>query len=323
MLKIGNLELTYPLILAPMAGISDLPFRLLNRKFGCELAFIEMINARAIGYKSIRTERMLTSTIQDRPLGIQLLGCEPKFILRALDILSKYKFDILDFNAACPARKVTRRGEGASLLKEPKKLKKLLRIIVKNSRHPVSVKIRSGWDKDSLPAREIALYCQDAGIKALFIHGRTKEQEYSGSVDYSAIQEVKKALQIPVIASGDIFSGQLAQKMFRETGCDGLAIARGAIGNPWIFQELTGLLRNGRIPQKPSLKQKIKVMLEHLNSCVDFHGQRIGIVLFRNFFSWYTKGFPSARRLREKAFKANTTVEMIRVIQTLNLTRQK
>jgi tRNA-dihydrouridine synthase B len=323
MLKIGNLELNYPLILAPMSGISDLPFRLLNRKFGCELAFLEMVNARAIGYKSIRTERMLSFAYQDRPLGIQLLGCEPRFILRALDILNKRQFEILDFNAACPARKVTRRGEGASLLREPKKLKKILRIIVKNSRHPVSVKIRSGWNRDSLPAREIALYCQDAGINALFIHGRTKEQEYSGNVDYSAIQEVKKALRIPVIASGDIFSGQLAQKMFKETGCDGLTIARGAIGNPWIFQELTGLLKNGRIPPKPTLRQKIKVMLEHLNSCVEFHGQRIGVVLFRNFFSWYTKGFPGARRLREKAFKAGTMIEMNRIIQELNLPRQE
>jgi len=305
-----------------MAGISDLPFRLLNRKFGCELAFIEMINARALGYKSIRTQRMLSSGVKDKPLGIQLLGCEPRFILRALDILSKYRFEILDFNAACPARKVTRRGEGASLLKEPKKLNKLLRMIVDNSRYPVSVKIRSGWDKNSLPARDISLYCQDAGIKALFIHGRTKEQEYTGSVDYHTIRQVKRALEIPVIASGDIFSSQLAQKMFRETGCDGLAIARGAIGNPWIFKELTGLLKNGKIPSKPTLKQKIKVMLEHLDSCLDFHGQRVGIVLFRNFFSWYTKGFSSARRLREKAFKAKTRADMLQVIQELNLTHQ-
>lgn len=317
MLKIGSLKLTSRLILAPMSGISDLPFRLLNRKFGCELAFIEMINARALGYKSIRTEKMLSSCAKDRPLGIQLLGCEPKFILRALDIFRKYRFDILDFNAACPARKVTRRGEGAGLLKNPKRLQRLLKILVNNSPLPVSVKIRSGWDKDSLPARDIALYCQDSGIKALFIHGRTKMQEYSGSVDYRSIREVKKAMDIPVIASGDILSGQLAKKMLQETGCDGLAIARGAIGNPWIFNEINSVLRTGKTVNKPTLAQKIKVMLNHLDSCVDFHGPRTGIVLFRNFFSWYTKGFPSARYLRQKAFKAKTKLEMAHIIKEL------
>jgi len=317
MLRIDTLQLKYGLILAPMSGVSDLPFRLLNRKFGCELAFTEMINARALGYKSIKTHNMLASHRKDKPLGIQLLGCESNFIARAMDILSKYDYDLLDFNAACPAKKVTRRGEGASLLKEPLKLKKILKLLVRYSSGPVTVKIRSGWDKHYPSARDIALHCQDAGIKALFIHGRNKIQEYSGTVDYPAIKEVKKALKIPVIASGDIFSKELARKMLDETGCDGLALARGAIGNPWIFKEIRSILNNAKIFRLPSLNQKIKVMLEHLDSCVDFHGQRIGIVLFRNFFSWYTKGLPAVRKLRQEAFQAKTKLEMAKVIQEL------
>ncbi|MEI6631507.1 MAG: tRNA-dihydrouridine synthase, partial [bacterium] len=172
MLKIGNLKLHSSLILSPMAGVSDLAFRLLNRRFGCELAFIEMINARSLGYRSLKTKAMMATTSKDRPLGVQLLGCEENFILRALDILKQYEFDILDFNAACPMKKVIRRGEGASLMRNPKKFNQLLKLIVKNSSVPVTAKIRSGWDEDSINAREVALYAQDAGVAALFIHGR-------------------------------------------------------------------------------------------------------------------------------------------------------
>ncbi len=193
MLKIGKLKLKSNLILAPMAGITDLPFRMLNRKFGCELAFIEMLNVRSISYKSRKTQQMLSSGPDDRPLGIQLLGKEPKYILRALDILKAYKFDVLDFNAACPAKKVVRRGEGASLMREPKQLNALLKLVVKNTKTPVTVKIRSGWDGNSRNAKEVALWAQDAGIKGLFIHGRTKMQGYSGGVDYRIIRKVKQA----------------------------------------------------------------------------------------------------------------------------------
>ena len=207
MLKIGNLELKSNFILAPMAGVTDFPFRLLCRKFGCEMAFVEMINVRSLGYHSAKTRQMLSSDKKDSPLGVQILGCEPKFILKALDILKNYKFDLLDFNAACPVKKVIRRREGAALLCEPEKLSRLLKLIVGNSWVPVTVKIRTGWDKDSVNAREVGLLAQDAGVAGLFIHGRTKMQAYSGAVDYKTIRQVKKALDIPVIGSGDIYSG--------------------------------------------------------------------------------------------------------------------
>ena len=302
-----------------MAGVSDLPFRMLNRQFGAELAFVEMINARSISHKSKRTQSMLSSGPKDKPLGIQLLGCEEKFILKALDVLKSYKFDLLDFNAACPAKKVVRRKEGAGLLKEPKKLKKLLKLVVKNSTVPVTVKIRTGWDKDCVNAKEVALYAQDAGIAGLFIHGRTKVQGYSGAVDYAAIREVKKALDIPVIASGDILSAQLAQKMLDETNCDGLVIARGSFGNPWIFKEVKEFLKTRKILPKPAKDVVIKIMLEHLASSIDFYGERNGVVLFRKFFGWYTRGFRRIRPLREKSSRAKTRSEMEEIINRSSL----
>lgn len=293
-----------------MAGITDLPFRMLCRKFGAELAFVEMINCRSISHKSRKTRHMLSTAPKDKPLGIQILGCEEKYILKALDVLSTYKFDIMDFNAACPAKKVVRRGEGAALLKDPKKLNKILKLVVKNSKIPVTVKMRIGWDKDSINAREAALYAQDAGVSAVFIHGRTKAQEYGGNVDYAVIAKVKKALSIPLIASGDVFSGESAKKMFNETNCDGLVIARGSFGNPWIFKEIKEFLKTGKLLPKPARAKVVKIMLEHLDASIAFYEERNGVILFRKFFAWYTKGIRNIRPLREKSSRAKTRLEM-------------
>ena len=317
MLTIGDLKLKSNLILAPMAGITDLPFRMLCRKFGAELAFVEMINCRSISHKSRKTRHMLSTESKDKPLGIQILGCEEKYILKALDVLRTYKFNIMDFNAACPAKKVVRRGEGAALLKDPKKLNKILKLVVKNSNIPVTVKIRLGWDQDSVNAKEVALYAQDAGVSGLFIHGRTKTQEYGGSVDYEVIAKVKKAVNIPVIASGDVFSGELAKKMLSETSCDGLVIARGSFGNPWIFKEIKEYLKTGKVIPKPTRAKVIKIMLEHLDASIVFYEERNGIILFRKFFAWYTKGIRNIRPLREKASRVKTKKDMEELIASL------
>ncbi len=315
MLKIGALQLKSALILAPLAGISDLPFRMLNREFGCELAFVEMINVRSLGFKSVRTAQMLSTCPEDTPLGVQLLAKEPAYLERALDILKKYRFHILDFNAACPERKVTRRGEGASLLKEPRLLQALLRIVVKNASVPVTVKIRTGWDAHSVNGVEVARAAQDAGIAALFIHGRTRQQGYSGSVDYKTIENVKKALDIPVIASGDVLSAPLSKKMFDRTGCDGVLVARGALGNPWIFRECEAFLEDGACVKRPSRDEVSLVMRRHLESCIGFHGERVGVVLFRKFFGWYTKGLRGVRPLREKVSAARSRQDMVSIFE--------
>jgi len=317
MLRIGSLTLSSPCILAPMAGITDLPFRVINRAFGCEFAFAEMISARALVYRSKTTEKMLTTNPDDRPLGVQLLGNDPGVMLRALDILRKHSPDLIDVNAACPVNKVTKKGEGAAMLREPRKLGEVLRAVVENSEVPVTVKIRSGWDEDSINAGEVALHAQDAGVSALFIHGRTRAQGYRGRVDYRVIREVKGLLRIPVMASGDTFSARLVKKMFDETGCDGVTIARGALGNPWIFREAAEYLASGVLLPRPGIPQVMEVMMKHLDLCCDYRGEKAGTVLFRKFFGWYVKGIANVKTLRESAYRAETKKQMRELIESL------
>ncbi len=318
MIKIGDRELP-PLILAPLAGISDLPYRMLNRSFGCRFAFSEMISARSLVYQSRQTLKMLSTRPDDRPLGLQFLAENGDIIRRALSVLQDNIYDIVNLNAACPVEKVTRKGEGAGMLREPRKLRDLLGVMVKNSGVPVTVKIRSGWDGTSVNAREIALHARDAGIAGLFIHGRTREQRYSGAVDYRIIREVKEALDVPVIASGDALTPGLVKKMFQETGCDGVLIARGGLGNPWIFRETEELLRTGEVPDRPTLGEITETMIAHLGMCCDYHGEAKGATLFRKFFAWYTRSLRGARPLREKAFGASTKEQMMGIISELKV----
>jgi tRNA-dihydrouridine synthase B len=315
-LKIGNLNLSSRFILAPLAGVSDLPFRMLNRKFGCELAFAELISARALVQGNRRTKAMLSTSSGDRPLGIQLLGSDARTIAAAIKILQSGRtFDLLDINAACPTKKVTARGDGASLLREPRKLCEIVKSAVDIAAVPVTMKIRTGWDDDSLNARDLALYARDAGINALFIHGRTKVQGYSGSPDYRTIRIVKEALNIPVIASGDILSPQLIQKMFSETGCDGIAIARGAMGNPWIFPQAEASLAGGKLPPRPDPHEIAEVMRDHLRMCCAHYGELIGVSMFRKYFAWYTRERSGVKPLRARAFGACSLDQMLGIIE--------
>jgi tRNA-dihydrouridine synthase B len=322
MLKIGNLKLSLPLVLAPMAGVSDLPFRLITRPFGVPIAFTEMIDVNSLCHKDKRTLRMISSVPEDRPLGIQLLGNDREQILKSLDALDGYEFDVIDFNAACPASKVVRKGKGAALLREPRRLKELLDILVKHSKVPVTVKIRTGWDDCSINAREVALMAEDAGISALFIHGRTKAQGYSGKVDYRSIKEVKKALKIPVIASGDNTSVPLIKNMFDETGCDGAAVARGSLGNPWIFREIIRFFSDGVFSGMPDVQERIDVMKAHLNLAVQYWGERRGVASFHKFFIWYTRGMHGIKELRDSAFRTKNTKELLDAIEALGAVKK-
>lgn len=317
-LKIGNLTLASSCILAPLAGISDLPFRMINRRFGCGFAFTEMISTSALVYQNRNTVKSLSTTPDDKPLGIQLLGNDPEVIKKALDAIGKYDFDLIDFNAACPASKVTCKGKGAGLLKDPRKLHELLKVVVRHSVAPVTVKIRTGWDETSVNAVDVALCAQDAGVNGLFIHGRTRGQKYCGEVDYTAINNVKKALKIPVMASGNAFSSQAIKKIFEETGCDGVVIARGALGNPWIFRETDEFLKKGTVRPRPDINELRDTMIKHLDSCCDFYGEFRGVMIFRKFFGWYSKGIPDIKPLKEKAFHADTKGRMTDIIKLMN-----
>jgi len=316
MFSIGNLTLPSPFLLSPMAGITDLPFRLLNRSFGCGLAFTEMIGASSVAHGSKYASKMLSTTAEDRPLGIQILGHDSEVIKRSLEMISGAVFDILDLNAACPVKKVVSKGEGAGLLKEPVRFEKIVKGMVEAVPVPVTVKIRTGWDETSVNAVEMALRAEQAGARGLFIHGRTRIQKYSGRVDYDIIGEVKKALKIPVIASGDALTPDLVKKLFDETGCDAVAVARGALGNPWIFRRTAEYLKSGRIAPSPHVHEIADTMRRHLSLNIAFHGERTGVILFRKFFAYYTRGIP-LKALTESAVLAKTPDQMVRLIDEL------
>lgn len=300
MLKIGTLKLDSNILLAPLAGISDSSFRLLCRKFGARFTFVEMINARAISAKNKKTKKMLLTDPKDKPIGIQLLGAETDYLLKAMEIIKDYDFDILDFNAACPVRKVCRRLEGAALMKEPKRLKKILSALSREWKKPFTIKIRSGWDETSRNAVQIAKIAEDSGTNAIFIHGRHRQQFYKGNVDYSIISEVKKNVSIPVIASGDVWDAKFAKRMLDQTGCDGLLVARGSLGNPWIFREIDEYLKNGVIVPRPDINEIIKTMRLHLEMIISEHGEKNAIPIMRKFIGWYLKGKPFVRAVRQK-----------------------
>ena len=260
---------------------------------------------------------MLTSAPDDRPLGIQLLGGDEAYLVKALEALEEHDFDLLDLNAACPVPKITRKGKGAALLREPHRLGKLLKVLVERAKVPVTVKIRAGWDATSVNARQVALCAEDAGVSALFIHGRTRTQGYGGTVDYRIIEEVKKALAIPVIASGDNLSVPSIKKMFDETGCDGVAIARGSLGYPWIYREVIRFFQDGTLCEKPGIDERISTITNHLNLVVEYYGEKTGVVCFRKFFTWYTRGLRGTKPLRDSVFRADTKDEVLRVVDEL------
>jgi tRNA-dihydrouridine synthase B len=257
---------------------------------------------------------MLETDSLDRPLGLQLVGSDPDVFARALEIANGFRFDVIDINAACPVNKVVSKGEGSALMREPGKLGSILQTVVKNTELPVTVKIRAGWDENSITAREVALRAEQAGVDAIFIHGRTRNQGYSGRADYNIIREVKKSVRIPVIGSGDAFSAGAVRHMLDETGCDGAAIARGALGNPWIFRDTAELLQNGHVPSRPGIDETADVMESHFELCLGLYGPENGPVFFRKFFVWYTKGFTRVKPLREKAFSAVTAGDIKEVI---------
>lgn len=315
MLSIGRLSISIPAVLSPISGVSDFPFRMLNRFFGAPLAFTEMVDSRALSLRVKRTMEMLVSGPGDRPLGVQLLSADTGYIIESLDVLDAFAYDLVDFNAACPAPKVVRKGKGAALLKEPGKLERILKLLVKYSGKPVTVKIRSGWDHRSVNAREVALRAEDAGVSAIFIHGRTRAQGYSGTVDYRTIEEVKRAVRIPVIASGDNLTLCNIRQMFESTGCDGVAIARGSFGNPWLFSEVKEFFRDGSTRVLPSVAERVEVMKYHLSLLVEHYGEKRAVSVFHKFFIWYTRGIRNTRMLRDRAFRTEDLRSMVTLIE--------
>lgn len=299
MMKIGNVTLDNPYILAPMAGVTDLPFRLLCKEQGAGLLCMEMISAKALQYKNKNTKALLSIHPQEYPVSLQLFGSDPQIISEQAKIIEELPFQILDINMGCPVPKVVRNGEGSALMKNPGLVYDIVSATVKAIKKPVTVKIRKGFDDSCINAVEIARVIEEAGASAVAVHGRTREQYYSGKADWDIIRQVKEAVKIPVIGNGDVTSGEKALAMKEETGCDGVMIGRGAQGNPWIFRELLEYEKSGKLPDRPTVQVIRETMLRHARLQIEFKGDYLGIREMRKHVAWYTKGLKGSARLRE------------------------
>lgn len=310
-MKIGNLELKNKVFLSPMAGVTDLPFRLICKEQGCGLLYTEMINGKALCYDDENTKKMLKIEEEEDPVAVQIFGSEPEFMGRATEIMNDYSNEILDINMGCPAPKVVKNGDGSALMKNPKLAEEVLRAVVKNSKKPVTLKIRKGWDDNSVNAVEIAKIAEDCGISALAIHGRTREQFYTGKADWDIIAEIKKNLSIPVIGNGDVFTIEDSINMLDKTGCDAIMIGRGAQGNPWIFKRINHYMNTGEILPEPTLNEKISTAIKHLKLAVEEHGEYVAVREMRKHIAWYLKGLRNSAKLRDEINKIEDYQEVV------------
>ena len=299
-MRIGNVTLENNVILAPMAGVTDLPFRLLCKEQGAGLLCMEMVSAKAIYYNNKNTEALMEIDDRERPVSLQLFGSDADIMSEMAKRIEEKPFAILDINMGCPVPKVAGNGEGSALMKNPELVREIVSKVVKAIEKPVTVKIRKGFDENHVNAVEIAKIIEDCGAAAVAIHGRTREQYYSGTADWDIIRQVKEAVSIPVIGNGDVTGPESAKKMIEETGVDGIMIGRAARGNPWIFGQIKEYLETGVIPAKPSYDEVREMMLRHARMQLECKGEYTGIREMRKHVAWYTAGYPNSAKLRAK-----------------------
>lgn len=302
--------MTPNLVLAPMAGVTNQPFRLLVKEQGCGLVCSEMISAAALCYGSKRTEALLYFTEAERPLSIQLFGSEPQVMARAAQKLEQYSPDIIDLNLGCPTPKIVRNGDGGALLRDPERCSAIFEAVVKAVRCPVTIKIRKGWDEGSVNAPEIARRAESAGISAVSVHGRTVKQGYSGEADWDIVKKVKEAVRIPVIGNGDISSPEDALDRLEYSQCDGIMIGRAALGNPWIFGQIRSWLEEGRRLAPPSPSDRVAMCIRHMNLLKELKGDHVAALEMRRHAAWYIKGLPGAAEVRKQLVAAKSCAEM-------------
>ena len=295
---IGNVKIDGNLVLGPMAGVTDLPFRLLCKEKGVDLVYTEMVSGKGILFHNKNTETLLKIDEREHPVAVQLFGADPEILAESAKKIEDRNFDILDINMGCPVPKVVNNGEGSALMKDPVLIGKIIDRVSKSIKKPVTVKIRKGFDPDDVNAVEVAKIAQANGAAAIAVHGRTREQYYSGKADWEIIRAVKEAVSIPVIGSGDIFTPEDAKRMMKETNCDALMIARAARGNPWLFEQIKTFLQDGVLLPKPEFHEVQEMILRHAKIIVQEKGEFIGLREMRKHVAWYTAGYPGSAKLR-------------------------
>ncbi len=316
-LTIGGVTLENNLILAPMAGVPDLPFRLLCSGQGAALTGMEMVSAKAIMYGNKNTEGLLAIHPQEGPASLQLFGSDPKIVSEMAKRVEERPFAILDINMGCPVPKIVNNGEGLALMREPELAGEIIAATAKAIEKPVTVKIRKGFDEDHVNAVELAKIAEDAGAAAVAVHGRTREQFYSGEADWEIIARVKDAVSIPVIGNGDVTDGESAGKLLLQTGCDGVMIGRAARGNPWLFRQIAAYLEKGEILPAPSMEEKKEMILRHAELQMEIKGEYTGVREMRKHLSWYTAGLPGSARLRGCVNQAESFADIRRLVESM------
>lgn len=313
-MNIGNITFNNSVFLAPMAGITDMVFRLICKEQGAELVYTEMVSAKALYYKDEKSIKLAKINVLEEPAAIQIFGSDPMIMANVVEGLNSSNAAIIDINMGCPTPKITKNGEGSALMQNPILVAKIVKEVTRASTKPVTVKIRKGWDDANINAVEIAKIAQENGAKAITIHGRTREQFYRGHADWDIIKKVKDAVSIPVIGNGDVFSSKDAERLRIETGCDGVMVGRGAQGNPWIFKEI---INPTKVNTEISTNEKISLIKRHMDMIVELKGEYTGVREMRKHIAWYIKGLRNSSYVKDKIFRATTRQQVIDIIYEL------